>query len=454
MSLSTLGGRLVSWEVLTYRDREGRTIQLLPSHPTAGALALDVWGESDRQTVYTSDQSALVLSTLSATGIVRLSGRLPSGLYVTKAIQVAGHAYEATVRVSLFNPFADPVEGRVSLVWERGLSGHEYEDGQATVMVADTARHVRLKKLQTPETYDQRFRWAAYPQPFSLAALYPPLGVAARGSVSADETAVRLGVGYPPRVMAPRSGQEWEWRVYGGPQTYRDLKAPGVLLEHALDYGRVLGMNFSWLGLWLLVGLNQFFAWTQNYGVSIILLTMVIKLLMFWPAHASLKSSKRMQALQPKIEELKVRLKNHPQQLQAETLKLYKAHKVNPLSGCLLMLPQIPIFIALYTILSNAAELQGQPFTAWIQDLSKADPYYILPLLMGGTMFLQQKMTPVADPAQAKIMLIMPVMLTFMFLRLPSGVVLYWTVQNVLSIIHQWWINRQPVTLISPRGLP
>jgi YidC/Oxa1 family membrane protein insertase len=174
-------------------------------------------------------------------------------------------------------------------------------------------------------------------------------------------------------------------------------------------------------------------------------------LALLWPAHASILSSRRMQALQPKIEELKVRHKNNAKQLQVETLRMYREHKVNPLSGCLMILPQFPIFIAFYAILGNAAELQGQPFVGWIQDLSEMDPYYILPILMGGSQFLQTKMMPVADPAQAKIMMFMPLIFTFMFVTLPAGVVLYWTAQNVLAILHQWWVFQRP--LIAP-GTP
>ena len=151
-----------------------------------------------------------------------------------------------------------------------------------------------------------------------------------------------------------------------------------------------------------------------------------------------------MQKIQPHMTALKEKHKNNPQQMNQEVLKLYKTHKVNPLGGCLPMLLQIPIFYALYTVLVNSVELRGAPFYFWLQDLSLKDPYYILPILMGLTMLIQQKMTPTPDPQQAKIMMILPIVFTFMFISLPSGVVLYWTFQNILSIAQQFHINRQP----------
>lgn len=152
---------------------------------------------------------------------------------------------------------------------------------------------------------------------------------------------------------------------------------------------------------------------------------------------------KKMQKLQPQMAALKSRFKNNPQQLNQEMLKLYKDNKVNPMGGCLPMLLQLPIFYALYMVLANAAELQGAPFMLWIVDLSKMDKYYILPILMGGTMFVQQKMTPTTgDPAQAKIFMFLPIILTFLFAGLPAGLLLYWVIQNILQIIQQYFINK------------
>ena len=153
---------------------------------------------------------------------------------------------------------------------------------------------------------------------------------------------------------------------------------------------------------------------------------------------------KKMQKIQPMMAELKEKYKNDSQKMQKETMQLYKKYKVNPVGGCLPMFLQIPVFIALYNVLLKAIELRGAPFALWITDLAVKDPYYVLPIVMGLTMVLQQKMTPSAmDPKQAKMMMLMPIVFTFMFLSFPAGLVLYWLVNNVLGIIQQYYANKK-----------
>jgi YidC/Oxa1 family membrane protein insertase len=153
---------------------------------------------------------------------------------------------------------------------------------------------------------------------------------------------------------------------------------------------------------------------------------------------------KKLQELQPKMSEIKEKYKKDPQKMQKEMMELYKKHKVNPMGGCLPMVAQIPVFFALYKVLLISIELRGAPFMLWITDLSAKDPYYILPIVMGVSMFVQQKMTPSGmDPKQQKLMLLMPVIFTFMFMNFASGLVLYWLVNNLLSIIQQFFINRK-----------
>ena len=200
----------------------------------------------------------------------------------------------------------------------------------------------------------------------------------------------------------------------------------------------------KWLSIALLFFIKFLHQYISNYGVAIILLTIMIKLI-FWPlGNISYRSMKEMQKLQPKIEELKEKYKNDKNKIGQETMALYRSHKVNPMSGCLPILIQIPVFIGLYNTLLYAIELRHSPFFWWIQDLSAKDPYYITPIIMGATQFIQQKMTPtVGDPMQAKIMLLMPIVFTFIFLNFPAGLVIYWLLNNVLSIGQQVYINRK-----------
>jgi YidC/Oxa1 family membrane protein insertase len=204
----------------------------------------------------------------------------------------------------------------------------------------------------------------------------------------------------------------------------------------------------EWLAVPIMWVMNHFHAYAGNYGVAIILLTILTKVMFFPLTIKSMTSMRSMQALQPQVNALRSKYKSDPQRLQRETMELYRANKVNPLGGCLPMIVQIPIFYALYVALSVSVEMQNAPFIClgrlprWI-DLAAHDPTYVLPLLMGVSMFVQQKMTPVmGDPRQAKMMLFMPVLFTFMFLNLPSGLVLYWTLSNVLQIAQQKYMER------------
>lgn len=257
-------------------------------------------------------------------------------------------------------------------------------------------------------------------------------------------------------TIAP--GQSWEGQVtvFLGPKEYDRLKALG--LEGAINFGGFPiprswgGLPMEWLGVPILLLMKWVYQHVGNYGVAIILLTVVSKILFYPLTVKSMRSMKAMQALQPQINALRSKHKGDPQRLQRETMELYRQHKVNPMGGCLPMVAQVPIFYALYLALSVSVELQNATFFCfgrlfgvdlWICDLASHDPTYVLPILMGVTMFVQQKMTPVAgDPRQAKMMLIMPFIFTFMFLNLPSGLVLYWTVSNILQILQQWYMDR------------
>ena len=219
-----------------------------------------------------------------------------------------------------------------------------------------------------------------------------------------------------------------------GPKDMDVLKESGHALRRSIDLGW-----FGFIAEPLLVVLKFFYSFTHNYGVAIILLTIIIKVLFYPLTHKQFESMKDLQKLQPKMKALREKYKNDKEKLNREVMDLYRTHKINPLGGCWPVLLQIPVFFALYKALLHSIELRQAPFILWIQDLSEKDPCYITPLIMGATMFLQQKMTPMAgDPAQQKIMMLMPVVFTFVFLNFPSGLVLYWLVNNVLTIGQQY----------------
>jgi YidC/Oxa1 family membrane protein insertase len=232
----------------------------------------------------------------------------------------------------------------------------------------------------------------------------------------------------------------FDYTAYFGPKQSEFLVASGHQFDKAIDYG-----FFHPLAKPLMVVLKFFYGFIGNYGFAVILLTICIKLI-FWPlTQKSYKSMKGMQKLQPEMKKMREKYGNDKQKLNQEMMAFYKENKVNPLGGCLPMVIQIPVFFALYRVLLGSIELRHAPFMLWITDLSARDPYYVTPLIMGVTMFIQQKMQPTnMDPTQAKIMLMMPVVFTFMFLNFPSGLVLYWLTNNLLTILQQYLIRRQP----------
>lgn len=250
-----------------------------------------------------------------------------------------------------------------------------------------------------------------------------------------------LGVATPTVSVAPGDTKDLALTLYAGPKIQDRLKAVAPNLERTVDYG------FLWLIaeplFWLLKWIHSFLG---NWGFAIIVLTLLIKLAFFHLSATSYKSMARMRKLQPRIMDLRDRFSGDKQKLNQAMMELYKKEKINPLGGCLPILVQIPVFISLYWMLLESVELRQAPFILWIEDLSVHDPYFVLPLLMGATMFAQQKLNPAPpDPMQARIMMALPFVFTFLFLFFPSGLVLYWFVNNLLSIAQQWVITRKIV---------
>ncbi|MBN1573537.1 MAG: membrane protein insertase YidC [Deltaproteobacteria bacterium] len=231
---------------------------------------------------------------------------------------------------------------------------------------------------------------------------------------------------------------EGDMGLYLGPKDPKAMDEVGHSLSEAIDYG-----FFAFLSIPLVKLLKFFFIIFKNYGVAIILLTVVVRLLLYPITHKSMKSMKDMQKIQPLMKEIREKYKNDKEKMNQEVMRLYQTHKINPLGGCLPLFLQLPIFIALYKALYVAIDLRHAPFWLWIQDLSEKDPYYVTPIVMGLSYFLQQKLTPTgADPTQQKIMLMMPIVFTVIFLNLPSGLVLYFLVSNILSIAQQLVTNK------------
>lgn len=451
------GGKLHEW-VLRYRGDKPMVIG-----GTLGprGLVLQRPGLEAGSVAFSVKEERLALGPGRPRGEVRLAGQDEFGLLVTEALGFHAQDFQIEVTIRLENRQTVPQAIEILLPW---IAPKKWADGQKEGFLGQRpTRVIRLTGGQIHRDYDlekvaelsEEGKWIALESEWYIAALIPlsPGFKVAIQKGPADTVQVALKAAPPP--LAP--GQAWEGRavLYVGPKEYDRLKAVGVGLEETINWGQFFYIPFlsmEWVAIPLLWLMNFFHRYVPNYGVAIILLTILTKILFYPLTLKSLASMKAMQALQPQVNALKAKHQKDPQRAQRETMELYKKQGVNPMGGCLPMVVQIPIFYALYLVFSLSVELQNATFLCfgrlfglelWICDLAQQDPTYVLPILMGVSMFVQQKMSPtVGDPRQAKIMLLMPVVFTFMFLNLPSGLVLYWFVSNVLQILQQHYMDR------------
>jgi YidC/Oxa1 family membrane protein insertase len=415
------------------------------------------------------DKDALVMTDKVAE-LVLTGGANGLRIRQTMRFHPDGYTIDKVVRVE--NPGASPRTVSVILPWftrQNWRGTPEKFQGQHPTEIVYGAHGYanRIDDLGAAHGLVTEGDWVALDSVWYISALVPKspgfkLVAATEGKVpdakNGDKTPVGRATVAVKATPTIAPGQAWEGNVvvYAGPKEYDRLKALG--LEGTINFGgfpfprKYGGLPMEWLGVPILMLLNWTYRHVGNFGIAIILLTVVSKVLFYPLTVKSMRSMKAMQALQPQVNALRSKYQKDPQTLQRETLALYKKHHVNPMGGCLPMIAQVPIFYALYLALSVSVELQGSPFLCfghlfgfdlWICDLAAHDPIYVLPVLMGITMFVQQKLTPtMGDPRQARMMLFMPVLFTFMFLNLPSGLVLYWTVSNVLQIVQQKLMDR------------
>jgi YidC/Oxa1 family membrane protein insertase len=433
--------------------------------------------------------AAVVPMALSAEAVSVKPGRAESlvlageanGLRVNQTLRFDPESYVIAVGVRVENGSGAPRKVTVELPWASRISWAgttEKFPGQHPIEVVwsgkgavDRSPHWMNPTLEglveQPPKLGLEGDWIAIGSVWYLAALMPKTGrfqlvttvekpeEATKDGRKANPGRVTIGVRATPEI-APGQAWEGEVAIFAGPKEYRLLE--GLKLEETINFGGFPipyywgGLPMRWFGVPILFLMNWTYKHVGNYGVAIILLTVISKVLFYPLTVKSMRSMKAMQALQPQVNALRSKYQKDAQALQRETLALYRKHKVNPMGGCLPMIAQVPIFYALYLALSVSVELQNARFLCfgrlfgvdlWICDLAAQDPTYVLPVLMGVTMFIQQKMTPtMGDPRQAKMMLFMPVIFTFMFLNLPSGLVLYWTVSNVLQILQQKLMDR------------
>lgn len=317
---------------------------------------------------------------------------------------------------------------------------------QPYVGAAFTSEDDRYQKIDADDLEDGPFElrtdggWVAMLQHYFLGAWIPGNEGenVYRGHLAADGAMVVGYVGAATRIGPGESGTVGA-TFYAGPKIQDTLAGLAPYLNLNVDYGMLW-----WIAAPLFSLLDVIHGLVGNWGLSIILLTLAVKLILYPLSAAGYRSMANMRKVAPELKRLQERYGDDRQKLSQEMMELYRKERINPLGGCFPLLLQMPVFLALYWVLYEAVELRQAPFMLWIDDLADLDPYFVLPLLMGASMFFQQTLNPPPpDPMQAKVLKFMPIMFTALFLFFPAGLVLYWLVNNVLSMAQQWWITRQ-----------
>ncbi|MBK2095722.1 membrane protein insertase YidC [Francisella philomiragia] len=384
--------------------------------------------------------------------VLTLTGSV-DGLEITRTYTFDDAKYNISVSQNIKNTTSEPVNVIIDDSLARDfnpagdsfslLNAHSYTfTGVAYSTANDSFRKESFKDIsktngQPTVINSQGLGWVAFIQHYFVSAWIPQSNDSKIYYKNLNNDVFEAGA-YTGISIAPNQSESIDSVLYSGPIIKANLVDLAPNLEKTLDYGML--SFFSEIIFWVM---NQIHSLVGNWGLAIILVTCLIKLI-FYPLSAkSYRSMAKMRMLQPRVKRLQETYKDDRQALGKKMMEMYKEEKVNPLSGCLPMLIQIPIFISLYWVLLESVELRQAPFIFWIHDLSMKDPYFVLPILMGISMFLQQKLSPApADPMQAKIMMFLPVIFTFLFASFPSGLVLYWLTNNVISILQQWIITR------------
>lgn len=460
--LDTVGGTLRHFELKLYRTTPSPSsppIELTtgrPPQPNALATSFPELGLGDLSQVpfeFVRDGDHQVAFSFARNGI-----------RVRKTYAFEPDSYAFSLRVAVENLSEQPIGPRYGLSWPASVqAGHDFVEQSLAALHEGSVTLVPLAGFGTPgffggapETqriFRRELDWAGVTTTHFVAALIPEDPVQASAQFVATEPS-RSGVVqvfFDPLTLPPGQSAERVFRVYVGPKEADRLEAVGAGLIRSIDLGwnwlAPLTLAFGWL-------LRALYSLIPNYGVAIILLTIMVRIVTTPLTMKQMRSMERMRALQPKLQELKEKYPDDRQKQSEEMMQLYRREGVNPLGGCLPMVLQLPVFVGLFYALRSSIDLRQAHFVAWINDLSAPDalfdipgigiPLRVLPLIMGATMVVQQKITPMqADPMQAKMMMtIMPVMMTVLFYQFPSGLVLYWMVSNVLAIAHQLWVGR------------
>lgn len=467
-SFSNIGGGLKEVEVKTYHDKDGNNLVLSSQQNRYYPLTIAHLGREDLRNL------PFKVTQQTASSVV-FEKKTPAGVEVTKSIRLRPSEYLFEVDLELRNDskkdiaFSEGFDIAVGAILPQVTDAKTFgARGLGLDMLIDNeVDRIPSRKVKGERREYGNVQWAALKNQFCAFILKPDqlaVGTGIWKFSHEKESGLAATLRMEDFTLVPGEAKRYQFLFYAGPKEYDTLKTIGHQFDEVMDFGKYLG-PFSIL---ILKSLNWIYGWCLNYGIAIILLTVVIKVITLPLTQKSFKSMKEMQIIQPQLTQLREKYKNNPKKLQQEMMALYKEHRINPLGGCLPLLLQMPILIAFFKTLNNAVELRGAPFMLWIKDLSAPDQLFmlpfslpllgnafnLLPLIMVATFFIQQKMSMSANKGgavtdqqrqQQKMMLVMmPIVFGVMFYSMPSGLVLYFTVSTLLGLVQQYYVLKQP----------
>ena len=458
LSFDSLGASLIYAELLKHKDvhRPGSNVTLMDSSKERVYLAQSGLVGGPAGVSWPTHKSPMRLTTPSTfkegkdSLLLRFESDALGGVKLIKTYTVKKNSYVLSVQHEILNQSGQTITPQIYVQLVRDGNKPEGESAFYSTFTGP-AVFTNSKKYQKIEFSDIEKNKADFEKKsdlgyvamvqhyFASAWLMDDAQERDLYARKIDNNLYSVGMVAPLPALANESKQIHQTRLFVGPQEEKLLEGLYPGLELVKDYGwlTILAKPLYWL-------LDKLFGFIGNWGWSIVALVVLLKIAFYWLNSQAYKSMGKMKAINPKITEMRERLKDNPQQMQMEMMKIYREEKVNPLGGCLPIAVQIPFFIALYWVLLSSVEMRNAPWVGWVQDLAAPDPWFILPLLMTLTSLLQTWLNPTPpDPIQAKMMWIMPLAFSVMFFFFPSGLVLYWLSNNILSIAQQWMINKQ-----------
>jgi YidC/Oxa1 family membrane protein insertase len=459
------GGTLKSFKLKKYKE------SLTPEAPmkevvqladdAKGTLGVSFLGPAVtglREALFDADAESDALDITQGQGRLSFSWGSPDGVTILKTYTFSPDTYEIGLEVKVRNFSAKAIDENLTISLRNSFqegSKSRYVFSGPAALIDGELQEIKIKKIASQDKFTGRIGWVANEQQYFVSAIIPRAPDAAAMKLATRSEVLETTYIDPSGPVPSKTERTFQYRVYFGPKSLEALRSVGADLAKIVDFG-----FFDIIAKPLLHVMNFIHRFIPNYGVVIMIITIVVKIL-FWPlSNKSYQSMSQMKKLQPKMAEIKAKYKHDKKMMNQEMMSLYRLYKVNPLGGCLPMVLQIPVFFAFYKMLYQAIELRHAPFWLWINDLSAPDrlfsfnvkipmmapPYGIpvLTIIMGASMFFQQKMSPPpGDPTQAKMMMLMPIFFTFIFINFPSGLVLYWLVNNILSMVQQKYVSKK-----------